>query len=82
MPLETPQLQNAILQALEESSKIDADAESATDNASQSKNARQKTAELLASAIETFVKSGTVTTNVTTTGSASAQTGTGTGKIT
>ena len=35
----------------------------------------------LASAIEAFVKSGTVTTQVTTTGSASAQTGTGTGSI-
>ncbi|MFH7017190.1 hypothetical protein [Flavobacterium sp. FlaQc-47] len=35
----------------------------------------------LATAIDTFVKSGTVTTTVTTTGSASAQTGTGTGSI-
>lgn len=35
----------------------------------------------LATAIDTFVKSGTVTTTVATTGSASAQTGTGTGYI-
>ncbi len=35
----------------------------------------------LATAIDTFVKSGIVTTTVTTTGSASAQTGTGTGYI-
>jgi hypothetical protein len=38
-------------------------------------------AEKLAAAIDTFVKSGMVTTTVTTTGSASAQTGTGTGYI-
>ncbi|MEN2400583.1 hypothetical protein GKZ90_0012400 [Flavobacterium sp. MC2016-06] len=35
----------------------------------------------LATAIEAYVKSGTVITTVTTTGSASAQTGTGTGSI-
>lgn len=48
-----------------------------TDNASSIDNLAAK----LATAIEAFVKSGTVTTTVTTTGSASAQTGTGTGKI-
>ncbi|WP_144893735.1 hypothetical protein [Flavobacterium tiangeerense] len=48
-----------------------------TDNASSKDNIAEK----LASAIEAFVKSGTVTTTVTTTGSASAQTGTGTGSI-
>lgn len=36
----------------------------------------------LASAIEVFVKSGQVTTEVKTTGSATTQAGTGTGKIT
>lgn len=48
-----------------------------TDNASSIDNIASK----LASAIEVFVKSGTVTTTVSTTGSASAQTGTGTGSI-
>ncbi|MBF4484365.1 MULTISPECIES: hypothetical protein [unclassified Flavobacterium] len=47
------------------------------DNASSIDNIAEK----LASAIEAFVKSGTVTTTVTTTGSAAAQTGTGTGSI-
>lgn len=48
-----------------------------TDNSSSIDNL----AEQLASAIEKFVKSGTVNTTVNTTGSASAQTGTGTGGI-
>ncbi|OCB72091.1 hypothetical protein B0A79_12740 [Flavobacterium piscis] len=47
------------------------------DNASSIDNIAAK----LASAIEVFVKSGTVNTTVTTTGSASAQTGTGVGSI-
>ncbi|TDW46570.1 hypothetical protein EV144_106242 [Flavobacterium sp. 270] len=54
---------------LEEKSKVQND--SSIDNI----------ASKLATAIEAFVKSGTVTTTVTTTGSASAQTGTGTGSI-
>jgi hypothetical protein len=48
-----------------------------TDNASSIDNISVK----LATAIEAFVKSGTVNTTVTTTGSASAQSGTGTGSI-
>lgn len=47
------------------------------DNASSIDNIAAK----LASAIEVFVKSGTVNTTVTTTGSAAAQTGTGVGSI-
>lgn len=82
MALATPILENAILKALEESSKITVDTNSASDNSSKSEKARKDTAKALADAIEAFIKSGTVTTNVTTTGSASAQTGTGTGKIT
>lgn len=47
------------------------------DNATSIDNIAAK----LASAIEIFVKSGTVNTTVTTTGSAAAQTGTGVGSI-
>jgi len=47
------------------------------DNATSIDNIAAK----LASAIEVFVKSGTVNTTVTTTGSAAAQTGTGVGSI-
>ena len=38
-------------------------------------------ADALATAIDTFVKSGTVSVDVATTGSATAQTGTGTGSV-
>ncbi len=81
MALATPLLEDAILAAFEQSTKITVDAESGSDNASKSEKARKDTAKALAKAIENFVKSGTVTTSVTTTGSASAQTGTGTGSI-
>jgi hypothetical protein len=81
MALDRPKLQEKILEALEASSKINVDTDSSSDNANQANKARKDTAEALAKAIEAFVKSGTVTTKVTTTGSASAQTGTGTGSI-
>ncbi len=81
MALAKSALEEAILTALNKSSEIVVEVNSGTDNAAQSKNAREKTAQSLADAIDAFVKSGTVTTTVTTTGSASAQTGTGTGSI-
>ncbi|KIA93920.1 hypothetical protein [Flavobacterium sp. KMS] len=81
MALQISALQAAILEALDKSTQISVDVSNGDDNANQSKIAREKTAEKLATAIDTFVKSGTVNTTVTTTGSASAQTGTGTGKI-
>jgi hypothetical protein len=71
MPLNKSVLEQAIKSLLiEEKGKTD-DGSSSIDNI----------AAKLATAIDTFVKSGLVTTTVTTTGSASAQTGTGTGGI-
>lgn len=71
MPLNKSVLEQTIKSLLiEEKNKTD-------DGASSIDNIAAK----LATAIDTFVKSGLVTTTVTTTGSASAQTGTGTGGI-
>jgi len=71
MPLNKAILEQAIKSLLiEEKAKTD-DGSSSIDNISAK----------LATAIDTFVRSGLVTTKVTTTGSASAQTGTGTGEI-
>jgi diacylglycerol kinase len=81
MGLQLSLLETAILEALNNSSQIEVDVNNGDDNANQSKSAREKTAKDLAAAINIFVKSGLVTTIVTTTGSASAQTGTGTGYI-
>lgn len=71
MALDKLQLEQAIKSLLIEENKK-------TDNGSTSID---NIANQLAVAIDTFVKSGTVTTTVTTTGSATAQTGTGTGYI-
>ncbi len=43
--------------------------------------ARQRTAQKIADAIDTYIKAGTVNVSVTTTGSATAQSGTGVGTI-
>ncbi|WP_017498031.1 hypothetical protein [Flavobacterium sp. WG21] len=72
MALNKSQLEQTIKSLLIEENKK-------TDNSSTSIN---NIANRLAFAIDTFVKSGTVTTTVTTTGSALSQTGTGTGYIT
>lgn len=50
----------------------------ATENPQES---RERLAEKLANAIDTFVRSGDVKVNVTTSGSATNQAGTGTGKV-
>ena len=81
MGLNKGTLEEAIFKALEESLKISVDINSETDNANQSKKAREQTAKDLALAIDTYVRAGIVTTTVATTGSAAAQTGTGTGYI-
>ncbi|WP_343586143.1 hypothetical protein [Flavobacterium sp.] len=81
MGLQISALEDAILEALEKNSQISVNVNNGNDNANQSKTAREKTAQKLAEAIDTFVRSGLVTTTVATTGSASAQTGTGTGYI-
>lgn len=52
-----------------------------TDTLAKEENSIDEFATRLSDAIETFVKSGTVTVTVTTTGSATAQSGTGTGSI-
>lgn len=52
-----------------------------TDMEEKEVDAKMEFATRLSSAIEVFVKSGTVNTTVTTTGTASAQSGTGTGNI-
>ncbi|MDL2142859.1 hypothetical protein QQY79_10045 [Flavobacterium tructae] len=71
MALNKSQLEQTIKSLLIEENKK-------TDNSSTSID---NIANRLAVAIDTFVKSGTVTTTVTTTGSALSQTGTGTGYI-
>jgi hypothetical protein len=71
MALNKSQLEQTIKSLLIEENKK-------TDNGSTSID---NIANRLAVAIDTFVKSGTVTTTVTTTGSALSQTGTGTGYI-
>lgn len=53
-----------------------------TDMLEKESNSIEEFANRLSNEIEIFVKSGTVTVNVATTGSATAQTGTGTGNIT
>jgi hypothetical protein len=52
------------------------------DEKNAAKQQYQELAAGLASAIDTFVRSGTVSTTVTTSGTASAQSGTGTGSVT
>jgi septal ring factor EnvC (AmiA/AmiB activator) len=81
MPLDIKTLEDAIFKALDDSSNINVKTDSSSDNLKKSKNAREETAKELAKAINLFVKSGTVNTTVTTTGSAAAQTGTGVGSI-
>ncbi|MFC4636178.1 hypothetical protein ACFO3O_19885 [Dokdonia ponticola] len=72
MPLVKATLENAIKALLEEEKAKEDDGSSSIDNI----------ASKLATAIDTYIKSGTVMTTVATTGSASAQTGTGVGNIT
>jgi len=81
MALDIKTLEEAIFKALNDSSNIKVNIDSSTDNLDKSNSAREETAKELAKAINIFVKSGTVNTTVTTTGSASAQTGTGVGSI-
>ena len=71
MPLVKATLENAIKALLEEEKAKEDDGSSSIDNI----------ASKLATAIDTYIKSGTVMTTVATTGSASAQTGTGVGNI-
>lgn len=69
MSLNKPALKNAIKALL-------------TEMSTKEENSIDEFADRLSTAIDVFVKSGTVTVNVTTTGSATSQTGTGTGAIT
>jgi hypothetical protein len=71
MPLDKPALELAIKAFLTIEKTKEDDSPASIDNI----------ASKLAAAIDTFVRSGLVTTTVATTGSASAQTGTGTGHI-
>lgn len=71
MPLDKATLEFAIKDLLTKEKKKENDSPASIDNI----------ASKLATAIDTFVKSGLVTTTVATTGSAAAQTGTGTGYI-
>ena len=71
MPLNKPSLINDIIDVLKKVEKEEKSKE----------KARMEFAKGIANAVEKYVKSGTVTTNVVTAGSAVAQTGTGTGTI-
>jgi len=68
MALNKPQLKTAIKSLM-------------TEMLEKEENSIDEFAARLSDAIDVFVKSGTVTVNVATTGSATAQTGTGTGNI-
>lgn len=68
MALNKPQLKSTIISLL-------------TDMLEKEENSIEEFAARLTDAVETFVKSGTVTVTVTTTGSATTQSGTGTGSI-
>lgn len=72
MPLVKSVLENAIKALLTEEKAKEDDGSSSIDNI----------ASKLATAIDAYIKSGTVMTTVVTAGSATAQTGTGTGSIT
>ncbi|MFT5890157.1 MAG: hypothetical protein ACI9Y7_000246 [Dokdonia sp.] len=72
MPLVKATLENAIKALLEEEKAKEDDGGSSINNI----------ANKLATAIDTYIKSGTVMTTVVTAGSATAQTGTGVGNIT
>ena len=72
MPLVKATLENAIKALLTEEKAKMGDGSDSIDNL----------ANKLATAIDTYIKSGTVMTTVATTGSAAAQTGTGVGNIT
>ncbi|WP_299212722.1 hypothetical protein [uncultured Dokdonia sp.] len=75
MPLVKITLQNAIKSALEQQRAKASDDPDST-------NSINELADALATAIDTYIKSGTVMTTVVTAGSATAQTGTGVGNIT
>lgn len=71
MPLDKSILEQTIKKILTDEKKEEKSSSTSID----------KIAAQLATAIDTFVRSGLVTTTVTTTGSATAQSGTGTGSI-